>query len=396
MSTSEFPTNASRAFPTNTTMLPPFPMFPSLDGVPFAVSPEVYMQIAYYGNTILSPFLCLFGLCGNSLGLYIMYNDKKRKDLSIYSYMMALMVFDNIFLVIGVVLSGTSIIEFYDRYLANSIFTHFSFAGGYFDFLMFHATSVLLIVMSVERLQALVSPFTFKQSWLSMYPNRIIFGIAISFGLMLLPYPFCFEVIELPDFIDPSETIYLLATKPEFEEFYKQYGFIEGIISLIYPIVLFGLNLAIPIAFRRFKQRRKQTLKSAAKDNQQLKVTVTVVCVTVLYILLSIPKIFIQVLVFYDDRYNFTGVYGLTFFLFTALGDVFGRINAANDFVIYVLLSERYRRLIRIAFCRRCISEQDASEWSEFQNVSGVRNSAASRKTQDISNVSNYIQNEDE
>ena len=65
-----------------------------------------------------------------------------------------------------------------------------------------------------------------------------------------------------------------------------------------------------------------------------------------LYVLLSIPKLMLQTLFFMDNQYNFDGAYVQTFYFFTFTGDLFARINSANDFFIYVLVSRRYRNIL--------------------------------------------------
>lgn len=350
---------------TTETTVNPFMFWPPYVPGAFEVSLDLYFKFGFYSNNIASPIIIFIGLFGNVIGFYIMLYDKQWKTMSIYVYMLALFIIDILYLLQSLIICTFTIIETFDWALANRFMVPFSFAGGFIDFFTFHVGSLFLFIMSIERLHALVSPFTFKQSKLSNFPFRIIFGVVIAFFLLILPYPFCFYTEEFLDFY--NNTFLLILTKPEMSEFNKHYGFVESILSLIYPIIMLLVNFAIVIAFRRFQLRRQVNLKNSSENNQQLKITIMVVCVTTLYVLLSVPKVFIQILTFVDDNYNFYGMYSPTFYFYMSLGDLFARLNAANDFIIYVLVSKRLRRLIRIRFCKSCISEQELKDWSEFQ-----------------------------
>ena len=90
---------------------------------------------------------------------------------------------------------------------------------------------------------------------------------------------------------------------------------------------------------RVMNKRRALQSCNSKQDSQQLKVTIMVILIAILYVLLSIPKLMLQTLFFMDNQYNFDGAYMQTFFFLTFTGDLFARINSANDFFIYVLVS---------------------------------------------------------
>lgn len=328
-----------------------------------------YREYSFYGNVVISPIICILGLGGNTIGMRVLWRDCRNQKLSIFRYLFALMLFDNIFLLGGLFINVIAMVEIYDWYLANWIFTYTSFGSGYVDFVIFHTSSVLLIVMALERLNALVRPFTVKRSWFSKYPLKIIVSIFVSSALIILPYPFCFEVIASEY---ENKTFYLLTPKSDIRYFYEQYSFAENVVSSIYPIIMLGINIAIPIAYCRVLKQRKMDLPNvSSNDTQQFKITLMVLWIAVMYILLSIPKIFLQTLIFIDSDYNFSGKYFLTFYVFTFTGDILARLNAANDFVIYILISKRYRRILRVMLCRCCISAEEYKNYSDiFMSVS--------------------------
>lgn len=345
----------------------------------FEIPIDFFEQYAFVGNMIVTPIICFVGLCGNGLGAYVLWKDCRHQKLSVYRYMLALMIFDNFYLLLGLASSAFSVVMYYDWYLGNRIITYFSFAAGYLDLVLYHTSSILLTVMALERLNALVRPFTVRHHCLSKYPLKIIVTVFIISVLYIIPYPFSFEVIRFDS--PQNNTILYLQIKPDIAEFYDKYSFGETLISCCYPIVMLIINIAIPIAYRRVLRRRKMDLPNmSSQETQQLKVTLMILWIAVLYVLLAVPKIFLQTLIFVDSDYDFDGKYNLTFYFFVFTGDIMARLNAANDFFVYVFVSERYRKILRYMFCRRCVSTDQYINFSDIfrpssQHLSRVNSS---------------------
>ena len=320
------------------------PMSSSLPKSPFALHQDVFNLYAIIVNAICTPIVAIFGLCLNGVGIFVLWNDLKFNKQSIYRYMLALMVFDNIYLIVGLILGTVSIINEFDFDLANILFMHGSYLTGYLDMVIYHASSAILVVMASERFKALVWPLAFKQSCLARYPWTIIISIFVLGILFASPFPLSFDVITINR---GNKTILGIRRKEELIDFYDWYNLIETLVSGVYPIVMVFLNFAIPIAYCRvMNKRRALRSNNTQQDSQQLKVTIMVILIAMLYVLLSIPKLMLQTLFFMDNQYNFDGAYVQTFYFFTFTGDLFARINSANDFFIYVLVSRRYRNIL--------------------------------------------------
>lgn len=328
------------------------------------VSVDFFNIYTFVGNVIVTPVICILGLCCNGLGLFVLWNDCKYQKQSVYRYMFALMAFDNVYLLVGLVLGITSMIQTVDWFLANWILMHMVFVTGYFDVVIYHTSSILLMVMALERLNALVRPFHVKQSWLSKYPIKIICTIFGIIAVSVVPFPLSFEIVEITFM---NATFYNLQTKPEFDKFYERYSLVETLVSSLYPFLMLIINVAIPITYCRVLHRRRLDLPHiSSNDVQQFKITMMILWIAIMYILLAVPKILLQTLIFIDRNYDFDGYYSLTFYFLTFTGDILARLNAANDFFIYVLVSERYRRIIRLIFCRRCTGDEYYNSMSDI------------------------------
>lgn len=326
-------------------------LVPPLPKSIFEIPHDIFKIYAFITNIIATSIVCILGITGNSLGVLILWHGLKFRKQSIHCYMIALMTFDNVYLMIGLIVATGSIIQEYDFWLATTMFVHLSFMTGYLDIVFYHASSSMLIVMALERLNALVRPFTVKESWLSLHPIKIIVSITGFNIIFALPFPISFRIVERPV---GNLTFYNIQRKDELRQFYDQYNFIETFISGLYPIIMLVLNIAIPIAYCRVTNKRRVTLPNkSVDDTQQFKITMTVLWISVLYTILAVPKLFLQVLFYMDNNYNFDGIFVSTFYFLTFAGDILARLNAANDFFIYVLVSKRYRKILWLLLTRK-------------------------------------------
>lgn len=331
----------------------------------FTITPDFYRQYFFIGNVIVSPVICILGICGNIVGLKVLWKDIQSSKQSTYRYMFALMIFDNAILFTGLVIGIVSVIEYINWFLANRIFTHNAFVAGYIDFVSYHCSSLLLIVMSLERLKALIRPLEVRLSWLYSYPKQIIVIIFITSAITNLPFPFLFEVITSRG--ANNSTYFNLRIKPDLMQFYEKYSFVETVVGCFYPILLLVLNIAIPVTYCWIMRQRRLKFPSACPHrNRQMKVTMLVLWISVMYVLHSLPKLFLQTLIFIDHDYDFNGAFYLHFFTLTFTSDILARLNAANDFLIYFLVSERYRLILLNLCCKCCISEERQRTFSIF------------------------------
>lgn len=322
----------------------------------FGITQEFSHAYEYVVNVYINSVVCVLGLLGNTLGVHVLRKDLKNRT-STYRYMLALMLVDNVALVLGIVNSILTIIGLYDIYLHNFITNHLPFVSAFVDSTSFHGSSIILLIMSLERLNALIRPFKVKQSWFSNYPDKTIILIFIIIIVFLLPFPFSFEVLSFTN--HENRTVYILRTKPSHINFYNIYNFAETLITCVYPVVLLFINIAIPIVYRHVVQKRKSELRTSSNVNQQLRITLVVLWLAISYTMFLIPEIFLQCLIYLDYNYQSDGKYAPTFYFFLYTGDLLHRLNAANDFYIYILISERERKIIRYMFCKQCVSEED-------------------------------------
>ncbi|XP_052799323.1 G-protein coupled receptor 183-A-like [Mya arenaria] len=343
----------------------------------FSISEESYNNFAFVSNVFVTPIICVSGMLGNCLGLGVLWRDTKQQKLSIYIYLLALTLFDTIYLLVGLIRSIPQYIRLHNEHMANYIEEHMKLGSIYIDMVLAHTGTGIIIIMSIERLLALVRPFTVKHTWLSKYPRGLI-GVCFFVNVVfLLPFPICFEV---DSYIGASNhTVYYLRFASWSKAPMDYFQLLQTFVDFFIPcVVVLATNIAIIVAYSRMLKKRVSTL-SVVTGGQQAKLTVTVFCITIMFFLLSLPNLFIKVLAFIDKEYSFDGRYKLAFWLFIDISNLFTYINAANDFAIYILVSTHYRMVFCDMYCTCRWSSAD-----EFSSATGLDGSSERRPTSSV------------
>lgn len=308
---------------------------------------DIYRNVM---GSIVYPAICLFGLIGNSFGLVVLWRDIQKQTNSTFRYMMALIAFDTALLLTGLAQGLIYILEHIDSDRMNGVNAYFRVGKAYTDFVFFHSTSVLIIVMAVERLNATIRPLAYKETALARYPTRMIFIIFGVFLVLNLPTAISFEVTQI--YVSDVMT-YAVIVKPSFVESFDKYITAEALASALYFVVLAIANTAIAIAYVTLQRKRKKSLPSASSRSSHTgKVTVLVYWISFMYILNSWPRITHHLLTYTDKEYTHFGAKRYTQDFILLNWDISTRLNAANDFFIYFMLYERYRNV----FCN-CFSK---------------------------------------
>lgn len=322
----------------------------------FHISPTAFRQFALAVNVILTPIICTAGLIGNSIGLIVLSKDPNKKSMTIYTYLISLMAVDVAYLALGFGVAVLDAIEYHDWYLGNLIIRNGWRYIAYVHTVLKHMFSSLLLFMSIERLMSLLRPYTVKDSFVSKYPKRIITICFIVFSLYLIPWAAAFETTSFED--SKNRTVYMNYIDEGYQEFFEYYSYFEtAMLHCMCPLTVLLLNISIAVAYSKFLRQRSSNLKSAQSIEGQNKITAVVLCVAGLYVILSLPSLLIQTLIFFDKDYTFYGRFKLQFFVLVFLGDLLVRINAANDFYMYILISSRYRGMLNTNFCK-CFKER--------------------------------------
>lgn len=317
----------------------------------FFISPEFFSTFTYLVNIILTPVVCIIGLTGNGMGLYLLSKEPSGRTLTFNTYLKALLWVDSLYLVLGIIIA---IVDVINLHLDNGNFlgAHFEPYKIFFDALISVLSVCMVIILSLERLISLLRPFTVKSFFLSRHPTTVIFITFIISAGSIVFLPMTTTVITFKNF--QNETEYMLGLKPEYQKVQYWYSIVFiAVVHNIFPGLVLILNISILISFLRYTRKQATNLRSNKSKDNQGKITIIVVCVAGLYVILSIPNVFSQVLSYIDNDYNIDGLFKFFFFFFLHLGDFLLRVNAAADFLIYLVVNSNFRSSLKTKCCKR-------------------------------------------
>lgn len=327
------------------------------DAMRSVMSQETYQQFSDIANDIFTPILCSVGLIANVFSLSVLYRASRMEKLTIHVYLCFLTLLDSTFLFVGLIRSIPKVMNRFDKYLANDIEQHANLGFIYFDMVLTYTTGTLIVVMSVERLLALIRPFSLKDSWLTKYPKIIVALCVCSNAAFLSPFPINFEVASFQNF--ENQTEYYLRYKKYAAEFMDRYMIAHTVINNYIPAtILLCSTTRMLIFFWTFRQRALTLRKHASHGRRQIKISVAVLCITIFYFLFSIPDIFIKTRPYFNADYSFSGKERWSFWMWSDLSNIFSYMSAANDFIIYILVSDHYRRIFMNLHCP-CVGQSE-------------------------------------
>lgn len=177
----------SEAFVTNlTSAMTTVSLKAETDALPsLAFSPESFKRFTLIISIALSPIVCSFGVFGNIVGLYILRKDRNKNKISIYTYLIALMVFNITFLLVGFGVTITEAISISQKQFGNLLRSYMLILSGYANVCLKQLISIMLIVMSLEHLLSLITHFTVKHTILSKYPLAIVLRLTCRSALCI-------------------------------------------------------------------------------------------------------------------------------------------------------------------------------------------------------------------
>lgn len=327
------------------------------------VTQIVYENFTFVVHMVLAPIICIMGLTGNGFGLCVLRKDAGKNQKTIYTYLLSLLMIDGSYLFLGTLVTVMNIMKHFDYYFGNYVIKNMSLYVGYIDITLNHVSSVVLIIMSLERLMAIVSPYTVKNSAITKHPRFIVTVAFLASAVYVLPFAVCFQV--KPFINKENKTDYITTLKPETVQFFDKFHLVETIVlHFIAPVIVLVLNILLVLAFSRF-QKQRPSIKTGKPNENQIKLNLIVVCIAGLYIILSLPNLFIQTLMIVNDDYSFFGRFRLTFFVFIYTGDLLAQINAASDVFVYILVSVYYRSVFKAMLCSCCFSKNECESSNE-------------------------------
>ena len=330
-----------------TTLLP-------TESVYFPAIPEKDVKaFSYITRSFINPCLGIIGFIGNIMGVGVLWRQARQHKLSIFWYLCALTIFDILFLALAMVDAIPRLVGAFDKELSKYLIPHFRTGLTFIDNALLHTARYIVVIMSCDRLIAVARPLHVKDSCLSRHPLRVVIGCLI-FNLIVASPLAIFSTVKTIQKNNATEYVF---TFRNLETFVKHWWVAEAIIHSFIPMLLLvPLNIAIPLKFYRATRRMRQYRSEGSY--QQGKVTATVIAITLMYIILSIPMMVMKLLQYINPEFNVQGKHRLYFWFMHDVIKCLAYINAAADFVMYFLVSNNYRVVFKSMYCRVCSKRQ--------------------------------------
>lgn len=330
---------------------------PSMTNAYVPAIPEAHVVLfSHVTRSFVNPILSIIGCTGNSLGVGVLWRQARQQKLSIFWYLCALTIADVVFLVLGVVDGIPRVVSATDKELSKYLIAHFRTYLAWIDNTFLHTARYIVVVMSCERLISVVKPLHVKNTWFAKYPVRIVLACLAFNVIIASPLVVNAQVVTIRK---GNSTEYIFTFK-NYDNFMAQWWVAEAIIHSFIPMfILVPINIAIPVQFYRSSNKLQSALKKDGSQ-QQGKVTATVLTITFMYIFLSIPLLVLKVFQYVNPDFNMNGKYRLYFWFIADLSKCLAYINAANDFVVYFIVSNNYRDMFQKMYCGFCRRKSDA------------------------------------
>ena len=317
-----------------------------------AISEADVKMFSYVTRTFVNPIICVVGFVSNSLGVGVLKTQAREQKLSIFWYLFALTIADIMFLGQGLIDSIPRlchVVGVFDTDRSKYLMAHFRTGLAFFDLTFLHSARYIVGVMSFERLISVVNPLHVKDTWFAKYPFRIVIVCVIFNALIALPMLIFATVITRQK---GNATEYIFTFK-HYDEFMSHWWIVEATFHSFVPMLfLVPINFAIPVQLYRASKLSTALNKDIA--NQQKKVTITVMAITILYIFLTIPLLVMKILQYVNPDFNMQGRYRVYFWFIADFGRCLGYLNAANDFLVYFVVSNNYRAVFKAMYCQAC------------------------------------------
>lgn len=341
---------------------------------------ETLQNVRFVFQQLLVPIVALIGIVFNSLTMIIM--TRRRMRSSTNNYLAALATADCLYLICTIYFSL--------RHQFGETEPRYNFYRRMRPLMQLlvdtaQNTSVwLTVTFTIERYIAVCYPMRGKVLCTESRSRKVILAVLLYTFVLTLPTFFEFKVVE--ELNANNETIVRVASSDMGADvlFTTVYYWLLVVMNTIVPLlilIVFNTFLVRSVHLSR-RQRNTMTLRTRPDSSrepscQENKITVMLIAVVILFLVCQMPSAVLLIYTTFDDsRSTFILVLG-NFFNFLVC------VNASGNFVLYCLLSNKYRRTFVNMFCPCLQSRFNPllhSVYGQYQNSTTEESPAVNRK----------------
>lgn len=343
------------------------------------LTPQVEMDEEYYKNfllysrfwvqRILVPSLMTIGIVGNIITIVIM--TRRRMRSSTNNYLAALATFDMMYLIFTFILS----LSHYPRIPDSDNYVYWQMKP--FILMMTDTcsnTSVwLTVTFTVERYIAVCHPMKGKVFCTESRAKKAIIVVFFFCFAFTFPTPFEWIVEKKVNELTNHTTLYLNHSEMGKNYMYRTiYYWLTVVFFIFIPFILLAIFNSFLIRSVHLSKVQRSSMTRGENDNsQENKITIMLIAVVILFFVCQLPTA--CHLLYSTLHENFTTN---ELYLLRGLGNIFNflmSLNSAGNFVLYCLLSQKYRRTFVQIFCP-CLREKRNNMNSVYYQSTVVSN----------------------
>ena len=312
------------------------------------VTAEQHKTAMFLIFQIFMPIVCSVGFIGNFLSVGVLFESRDTNAFS--TYLKALTLSDMVILLFGIVQFVSKVLQDYFKEHATriNVWVHLIVNFGIFNFAR-SLSSLLITVLSIDRCVSVAFPLNIKEFVFEKYPKSTIAILLVVEVILRTPTVVWTYVKSYEDCT--NTTIYYL----EYREWSKDPTLRQGfywfliICDMLLPVlIVIFMNMSILVCLRR---RPKLIASSKKKDEkgafEQNKILVTLMILSLFYIFSVIPYMSAYILATLQPTFSLVTK---EFYLYSIIIDtniLLVALNSANDFIIYILSSSRFRAIFK-------------------------------------------------
>ncbi|XP_022663222.1 FMRFamide receptor-like [Varroa jacobsoni] len=309
---------------------------------------ETLQNVRFVFQQLLVPIVALVGIMFNSLTMIIM--TRRRMRSSTNNYLAALATADCLYLICTIYFSL--------RHRFGETDPRYNFYRRMRPLMQLlvdtaQNTSVwLTVTFTIERYIAVCHPMRGKVLCTESRSRKVILAVLLYTIVLTLPTFFEFKIVEERDSRNETIAQVIQSEMGANVLFTTVYYWLLVVMNTVVPLVIlivFNTFLVRSVHISR-RQRSTMTLRqrpNSAREpsSQENKITVMLIAVVILFLVCQMPSAALLIYTTFDDaRTTFILVLG-NFFNFLVC------VNASGNFVLYCLLSNKYRKTFINMFC---------------------------------------------
>lgn len=342
------------------------PIFHAVDPDPFLE--EFQLNSRFWIQRVLVPLIMIIGFIGNTVTIFIMTQRRMRSSTN--WYLAALAIVDMSYLVFSFILSFQHYPHIHE--------TQFYFYWKLWPYMLTitdassNSSVWITVTFTIERYIAVCHPMKGKVICTESRAIKMIVVVFLTCFFITLPTFFEWNIIEVVNPITNETEVRLdssdLGNNPVYVTVYY---WIISVLFVFIPLLLLTIFNAFLIKSVHSSKSRRKTMTrrrdTGDQSTQESKITVMLIAVVILFLICQLPTaITLLYKAFHKVEHKSNED-----LLLRGLGNIFNflvAVNAAGNFVLYSLLSQKYRKTFILIFCP-CLKGKITRLHSVYQNT---------------------------